>query len=128
MAAMMVQTEAEVGTDTPVLIFSNQTPTDAQLNPIGDLLMKMQKQYTDAIDYRALIFQNVVIGWACMFNRALAKLACRCKGVSQIIMLSEDDARFLKAFGKEKSGLRFYIDHKNLVHGMLRLAGFAWLG
>lgn len=42
--------------------------------------------------------------------------------------LSEKDIRFLDDFGKDKSGFRFYMRNGNLIHGMLRLAGFAWLG
>ncbi len=86
LARLMRAAEEENGRETPVLVFSDQTPTDAQLNPLCDSLMRMQKQYADEIDWRALVFQNVVTGGACMFNRALAKLACQCADTSQIIM------------------------------------------
>lgn len=86
MSALMAETEAEAGMNTPILIFSDQTPTDAQLHPICDSLMSMQKQFADVIDWRMLVFQNIVTGGACMFNQALARLACQCRDVSQIIM------------------------------------------
>jgi len=86
LARLMREAEEENGRETPVLIFTDQIPTDARLNPLCDSLMRMQKQYTDEIDWRALVFQNVVTGGACMFNRALAKLACQCADVNQIIM------------------------------------------
>lgn len=82
MAALMDKTEKECGADCPVLVFSDQTPADAQLNPICDSLMKMQNQYTNEIDWRALVFQNIVTGGACMFNRALAQMSCRCRVLS----------------------------------------------
>lgn len=86
MAAEMRKAEGISGAGVPILIFSDQTPTDANLTPICDSLMKMQNQYTDEIDWQALIFQNVVTGGACMFNQALARLACQCKAASQMIM------------------------------------------
>lgn len=203
LSQLMKAAEEENGRETPVLVFSDQTPTDAQLNPLCDSLMRMQKQYTHEIDWRALVFQNVVTGGACMFNRALAKLACQQRDVSGIIMhdwwlaivaarfgkvvylnestgyyrqhdgnsvgakrfgsvgyvtralsqvnrlrdaiglkkrqasaflgtyagdLTDGDIRFLETFGKKKSGLRFYLRHRSLIHGTLRRAGFYWLG
>lgn len=86
MAALMQKAEQTDGADKPILIFSDQTPTDARLYPLCDSLMKMQDQYTDAIDWRSLLLQNVVTGGACMFNRALAKLAGKCADISGIIM------------------------------------------
>jgi len=199
----MLAAQARLGSDTPVLVFSDQTVTDERLNTIAPSLMRYQKQYFERFDFRSILMQNVVTGGAMMINRALARLAGRCADTSRVIMhdwwlaavaarfgeivyideplgayrqhggnsvgakhfgsveyvakmlsradrlretirlkkgqarefmntyageLSEDDVRFLSAFGEEKSGFRFYIDHKNLVHGMLRLAGFAWLG
>lgn len=108
--------EKEHGKEMPILVFSDQTPTDADLHQLCDSLMKMQKQYTDEIDWRALIFQNIVTGGACMFNRALAKLACRCRNVSQIMMhdwwLAIVAARFGKiAYLNESTG--YYRQHGN---------------
>lgn len=111
---LMQRTESEQGEETPILVFSDQTPTDAKLHPLCDSLMEMQNQYTDEIDWRALIFQNVVTGGACMFNRALAKLACQCKDVSQIIMhdwwLAIVAARFGKVMYLDES-TGYYRQH-----------------
>lgn len=60
----LLEAEDEAGTDTPVLVFTDLTPVDEKLRPIASSLMKMQKQYTDVIDYRALFMQNIVTGCA----------------------------------------------------------------
>lgn len=82
----LLEAEDEAGTDTPVLVFTDLTPVDEKLRPIASSLMKMQKQYTDVIDYRALLMQNIVTGCATGINRALAQLAGQCKDTSQVIM------------------------------------------
>ena len=58
----LLEAEDEMGGDTPVLVFTDLTPVDEKLRPIASSLMKLQKQYTDVIDYRALLMQNVVTG------------------------------------------------------------------
>ena len=82
----LLEAEDEAGTDTPVLVFTDLTPVDEKLRPISSSLMKMQKQYTDVIDYRALLMQNIVTGCATGINRALALLAGQCTDTSQVIM------------------------------------------
>lgn len=82
----LLEAEDEAGTDTPVLVFTDLTPVDEKLRPIASSLMKMQKQYTDVIDYRALLMQNIVTGCATGINRALAQLAGQCTDTSQVIM------------------------------------------
>ena len=82
----LLEAEDEAGTDTPVLVFTDLTPVDEKLRPIASSLMKMQKQYTDVIDYRALLMQNIVTGCATGINRALAQLAEQCTDTSQVIM------------------------------------------
>lgn len=82
----LLKAEDEVGADVPVLVFTDLTPVDERLRPIAPSLMEMQKQYTDVIDYRALLMQNVVTGCATGINRALAGLAGQCKDTSQVIM------------------------------------------
>lgn len=82
----LLEAEDEAGTDTPVLVFTDLTPVDEKLRPIASSLMKMQKQYTDVIDYRALLMQNIVTGCATGINRALALLAGQCTDTSQVIM------------------------------------------
>lgn len=82
----LLEAEDEVGADVPVLVFTDLTPADEELQPIAPSLMKMQKQYTDVIDYRALLMQNIVTGCAMGINRALAQLAEQCKDTSRVIM------------------------------------------
>ena len=74
------------GQDTPVLVFSDLTPSDEQLRPIAESMMAYQDQRTDRLDYRALLLQNVVTGGAMGINRALARLADRTAGERDIIM------------------------------------------
>ena len=82
----LLEAEQEAGADTPVLVFTDLTPVDESLQLIAPSLMKMQKQYTDVIDYRALLMQNIVTGCATGINRALAALAGQCTDTSQVIM------------------------------------------
>ena len=78
--------ESRFGSNTPILVFSDQTVTDERLNMLAPSLMRYQKQYFDHFDYRSILMQNVVTGGAMMINRALAKLALECKDPSQVIM------------------------------------------
>lgn len=82
----LTQAEAEEGEGTPVLVFTDQTPTDAQLKPLAPSLMRYQNQYFARFDYRSLLMQNVVTGGAMGFNRALARLAGQCRDSAQTIM------------------------------------------
>lgn len=70
----------------PLLVFSDQTPTDAQLNPLVPSLMRYQNQFFEYFDYRSILMQNVVTGGAMGFNRALANLALQCRDLSGTIM------------------------------------------
>ena len=78
--------EARLGSDTPILVFSDQTVTDEKLNTLAPSLMRYQKQYFEYFDYRSILMQNVVTGGAMMVNRALAKLALQCADSSKVIM------------------------------------------
>lgn len=82
----MQDAEARLGSDTPLLVFSDQTVTDEKLNVVSPSLMRYQKQYFEHFDYRSILLQNVVTGGAMMVNRALAQLALRCVDTSQVIM------------------------------------------
>ncbi|MDO5300269.1 MAG: glycosyltransferase family 2 protein [Clostridia bacterium] len=82
----LIETENRYGSDTPILVFSDQTVTDEHLKPIAPSLMRYQKQYFEHFDYRSILMQNVVTGGAMMINRALADLAMRCADTSQVIM------------------------------------------
>ena len=78
--------EAAWGSDMPVLVFSDQTPTDAELKPLAPSLMRYQNQYFGHFDYRSILIQNVVTGGAMGINRALARLGGRFGDGSRIIM------------------------------------------
>ena len=82
----MQDAESRLGSNTPILVFSDQTVTDEKLSVIAPSLMRYQKQYFEHFDYRSILMQNVVTGGAMMINRALAKLALRCVDTSQVIM------------------------------------------
>lgn len=62
------------GAETPILVFSDQTPADAALRPLAPSLMRYQGQYFKSFDYRSILMQNVVTGGAMGINRALARL------------------------------------------------------
>lgn len=78
--------EARFGSETPILVFSDQTVTDEKLNMLASSLMRYQKQYFESFDYRSILLQNVVTGGAMMINRALAELALQCADISQVMM------------------------------------------
>ena len=86
------------GPETPILVFSDQTPTDADLNPLAPSLMRYQGQYFETFDYRSILMQNVVTGGAMGINRALARLGRPRGDASGIIMhdwwLAATAARF----------------------------------
>ena len=82
----MQDAESRLGSDTPILVFSDQTVTDKKLNMLASSLMRYQKQYFEHFDYRSILMQNVVTGGAMMVNRALARLALQCVDTSQVIM------------------------------------------
>ena len=82
----MQEAESRLSSDTPILVFSDQTVTDEKLSVIAPSLMCYQKQYFEHFDYRSILMQNVVTGGAMMVNRALARLALQCADTSQVIM------------------------------------------
>ena len=82
----LLAAEAEVGRQTPVLVFSDQRVTDENAELISDSLARYQRHYTENFDYRALLMQNVVTGGAMGINRALAEMGARCADVSRTVM------------------------------------------
>ena len=82
----LLEAEARDGPDAPILVFSDQTPTDADLNPLADSLMRYQGQYFESFDYRSILMQNVVTGGAMAVNRALARLGERGATPDGVIM------------------------------------------
>ena len=94
----LIAAAAQWGPETPILVFSDQTPTDADLNPLAPSLMRYQGQYFEAFDYRSILMQNVVTGGAMGINRALARLGRPRGDATGIIMhdwwLAATAARF----------------------------------
>ena len=86
MREAMARAVAEFGADTPILVFSDQVPTDAGLKPLAPSLMRYQQQYFERFDYRSLLMQNVVTGGAMGVNRALARLGAPAGDARGIIM------------------------------------------
>lgn len=96
--AALVEATERWGAETPILVFSDQTPTDATLTPLAPSLMRYQGQYFETFDYRSILMQNVVTGGAMGVNRALARLGYPRGDASGIIMhdwwLAATAARF----------------------------------
>lgn len=86
MTALLQENIRIYGGETPLLVFSDQIPADPLLKPLSDSLVHMQSLHVANLDWHALIFQNVVTGGACMFNRALVRLACADFNADKIVM------------------------------------------
>lgn len=116
----MREAEAQWGEDTPILVFSDQTPTDADLRPLAPSLMRYQKQYFGHFDFRSILMQNVVTGGAMAVNRSLVRLGGRCGDVSRVRMhdwwLAAVAARFGKIVYIDRS-LGAYRQHDRNVEG-----------
>ena len=110
MEALLAE-EAAHGADTPLLVFTDQTPTDESLTPTADSLMRIQKQDASTIDYRRILLQNIVTGCACGINQALARLAGQITCTGDVIMhdwwLAAVAARF---------GMVRYIDQSTMLY------------
>ena len=96
----MQNAERQWGRDLPILVFSDQTVVDENLNVIEPSLMRCQKQAFDSFDYHALLIQNVVTGGAMMVNRPLCSLAVQCRSRERIIMHDWWMAATAARFGK----------------------------
>ena len=70
----------------PVLAFADLTPVDEQLNPIAPSLMEMQHQDASKIDFRRLLFQNIITGCTMGVNKAAVELALQCACPQEVIM------------------------------------------
>lgn len=96
----MIEAENKYGKDTPILVFTDQTPTDAQMNPLAPSLMRYQNQFFEYFDYRSILMQNVVTGGAMCVNRALVNRAMECVDPAQTIMHDWWIAAVAARFGK----------------------------
>lgn len=126
----MVKLLLEYEQNIPLLIFSDQIPTDAFLNPINNSAMKMGKQFTARIEWQAIIFRNTVTGGACLFNRALAQLACRNENTEDIIMHDWWLAAIAACFGNvvyfdEPTG--YYRQHEHNYIGAKDVTRFSYI-
>lgn len=107
----LLQAESESGADTPLLVFTDQTPTDAQLNPLAPSMTRYQKLHTEDFDFRSLLLRNTVTGCAMAVNRALAMKAAQCQNERLSIMhdwwLAAAAARF---------GRIVYVDEATMAY------------
>lgn len=94
------EAESSYGNDFPLLVFSDQTPTDSQLNPLSESLMEYQKQNSNIKNYKELIFQNVVTGGAMALSRKLRDLSLLCTDTTKTIMHDHWIAIVAALFGK----------------------------
>ena len=97
---VLLKAEEMHGKACPILVFSDQRPTNAQLIPLASSLMRYQNQFFEYFDYRSILMQNVVTGGAMGFNRALAELAMKCTQPAQTIMHDWWMAAVAARFGK----------------------------
>lgn len=105
----LLREEAERGADTPVLVFTNLTPVDEALRPIGQTLMQMQKQNPRALRVEQLLFQNVATGCTLAVNRALARLAGGGRAAGEAVMHDWWLALVAARFGR-----MVYVDESTL--------------
>ena len=92
--------KSEDSDDLPLLVFSDQIPTDSKLTPLSNSLMKYQKQNPYITNYRELVFQNVVTGGAMAINRALCEKALECTDRGMVLMHDHWMAIVASCFGK----------------------------
>ncbi|MBR5111388.1 MAG: glycosyltransferase family 2 protein [Clostridia bacterium] len=121
--------ERQYGSGQPLLVFSDQVPTDAQLCPLAPSLMRYQKQYFKSFDFRSILMQNVVTGGAMGINRALVELAGQCADVSQIIMHDWWMAAVAARFGKIiyiDEPLGTYRQHGNNAEGAKHVGSLSY--
>ena len=107
----MLREEAERGADTPVLVFTNLTPVNEALRPIGQTLMQMQKQNPQALRMEQLLFQNVATGCTLAVNRALARLAGGGRAAGEVVMHDWWLALVAARFGR-----MVYVDESTLEY------------
>ena len=70
----------------PLLVFSDLTVTDGNLDLISERLSIYQKLYPERTEAKDLMIQNVITGCTVMINRTLAELAVRPENTGAIIM------------------------------------------
>ena len=78
--------EAQFGTDTPILVFSDLSVVDSKLNLISEKMSVYQKLDPGHIKLKDLMIQNVITGCTVMMNRVLAEKALQVQTTNSIIM------------------------------------------
>jgi len=125
----LLEIERVYGEDCPALAFTDQTPTDENLNPLARSLMAYHDQHAEVIDYRAILLQNVVTSSAMGVNAAAVRMALRIKDRSRVIMhdwwLAAVAARFgqVRFIDDTLSDYRLYPGGAANVRGWDYIAG-----
>ena len=82
----MKRLEAQHGSETPLLVFTDLCVTDERLNLISERLSVCQKLDPRRTKAKDIMIQNEVTVCTVMINRVLAELAIRPENTSRIIM------------------------------------------
>lgn len=126
----LLEIERRNGQDYPALAFTDQTPTDENLNPLARSLMAYHDQHAEEIDFRAILMQNIVTGGAAGVNMALVKMALRVKDRQRVIMhdwwLGAVAARFGEVTYIDES-LSDYRQHGHNSVGAKNVNGWAYI-
>ena len=78
--------EAQKGADVPLLVFSDATIVDKDLQVIDESFFGYQKLDPERLRFSRLMVQNVVPGNTALFNRALLQYARKCSDADAIVM------------------------------------------
>ena len=92
--------EAQFGTDTPLLVFSDLSVVDSKLNLIAEKMSVYQKLDPRHVAAKDLMIQNVITGCTVMMNWALAEKALQVQKTDSIIMHDWWCALAAACFGK----------------------------
>ena len=92
--------EAECGTGTPILAFSDLSVVDSKMKLIAEKMSVYQKLDPRHITPKDLMIQNVITGCTVMMNRALAEKVLRVQATDSIIMHDWWCALAAACFGK----------------------------
>lgn len=118
------------GTDkkTPVLVHSDLTVTDADLNVISNSFFAFQKLYPQSITLSQLLVQNYVTGCTVMINRALKE---KCKKIPETCIMHDWWlAIAAQIFGKIvciSQPLIYYRQHSNNQVGAKASYGLSYI-
>ena len=107
----LLRLEKQVGKNTPILVFTDQKVVDEKLNVINDSLMRYQKQNFSDINYKKLLFQNVITGCTVCMNNSLLKQVNKVNTYQDIIMHDYWLGLVASRFGKLS-----YIDNPTMLY------------